>query len=336
MKRRPKLVLKRLGLALLSLVGLLVVLEIALQLTHLCIRPTSSRNLKPQTRNLPIILCLGDSHTYGAGVSVEDSYPVQLAGKLKARGCEVNVVNMGAPGINTSQVRRRLPQWLNEHRPKVVIVLACVNNCWNIMDADWSDMQEGLPVPFRRRLAVSLQSNLRTVRAAAIVYRRLTMSSEGIREYVLDRRGAGVLHRKNNQWKLEGERRRLAIAGMERALRDLKAIVHLIRAADAAPILMTYAARTDDNFSDQNLGLRHTAAAMNVALADNDKAMRPLFTKDDGAIDEQVFGTLFKPDLHLAPRGYDKVSDNIVKVLEESGLLDRLGHQNSRTVNSEL
>jgi len=335
MKVRLKLFLKRLGLVFAGLMAFLVVLEIVLQLAHLALRPTSSRNPKPATQNLPTILCLGDSHTYGAGVDAADSYPAQLGKKLAARGCSVNIVNLGAPGTNTSQIRRRLPQWLRTHDPELVIVLACVNNCWNIMDADWSDVREGLDVRRGKRAAVWLQSRLRTARAAAILHQRLTMSRENGNERVLDRQGGHVMHKKNDLWDSDNQKRRLAIAGMHRAMRDLAAIVRQVREAGAEPVLMTYAARTDDNFSDQNLGLRHLAAAMKVTLADNDKALRPIFTNDSGEIDEQAFETLFKPDLHLAPGGYDKVSDNIIKVLEESGLLGRLKQGGSGTVNSE-
>src|SRR5687767_7652500 len=68
------------------------------------------------------ILCVGDSHTYGVGVSPDESYPSQLERLLRARGVHARVVNAGVPGQNSSQLRERLPAKLAEYRPQVVLV----------------------------------------------------------------------------------------------------------------------------------------------------------------------------------------------------------------------
>lgn len=78
------------------------------------------------------ILCLGDSHTYGAMVPAEESYPGHLQRLLDERAPGAYaVVNLGIPGFNTTQVRARLRAALGRYRPEMVIVWCGVNNAWN-------------------------------------------------------------------------------------------------------------------------------------------------------------------------------------------------------------
>jgi lysophospholipase L1-like esterase len=78
------------------------------------------------------VLCVGDSHTYGAGVRSDEAYPAQLQVLLDEAAPGVySVVNRGVPGYNSLQVRNRLPQWIAELRPTVIVVVVGVNNTWN-------------------------------------------------------------------------------------------------------------------------------------------------------------------------------------------------------------
>src|SRR6185369_5057968 len=55
------------------------------------------------------LIAVGDSHTYGAMVAPEDSYPGQLQRLLDAEAPgSWSVVNLGVPGMNTSEVRVQL------------------------------------------------------------------------------------------------------------------------------------------------------------------------------------------------------------------------------------
>jgi hypothetical protein len=74
------------------------------------------------------VLCVGDSYTYGVGAPRGESYPDHLRRLL---GDGWAVVNEGWPGSNSSMMAERLPAWLSEDRPDVVIVMAGMNNQHN-------------------------------------------------------------------------------------------------------------------------------------------------------------------------------------------------------------
>jgi acyl-CoA thioesterase-1 len=78
-------------------------------------------NDAPRNAVLPrgsTVLALGDSLTFGTGATPEASYPSILA---EASGWDV--VNAGIPGDTAAEGCARLPGLIEEHRPKLVLVL---------------------------------------------------------------------------------------------------------------------------------------------------------------------------------------------------------------------
>jgi lysophospholipase L1-like esterase len=108
----------------------LALAEIVLQGGALLVRDRVANG--PAAGAVQRIVCVGDSHTYGALVPVGESYPGHLQRLLDAHAPGAYaVVNLGLPGLNTALVRERLRAALARYRPHVVIVWCGVNNTWN-------------------------------------------------------------------------------------------------------------------------------------------------------------------------------------------------------------
>ncbi len=85
------------------------------------------------------IVCIGDSFTYGWGVSKNDSYPRQLERVLNKNKPEMHfrVFSLGVPGSNSSQHLLYLQDILSKYkRIDLVIILTGVNDSWNFADSN--------------------------------------------------------------------------------------------------------------------------------------------------------------------------------------------------------
>ncbi len=313
LKRKSLLVILRL---LLYLFIILITIEIFLQIAHIINVHQSSR-LNISDSNAPIILSIGDSHTYGWSVNKEQSYPAQLEKKLHELEIRVNVLNMGVPGYNTSQIRRKLPEWLKKYKPVCIILLASINSGWNIRDTMWSDWEDGVSVPFSAKAAIFLQSHSRIVKGlSALLY---YWQSEDLKKISYDRYGRKFMHKKDVEGAAYRSREKF-----QRAMRDFKAIIKHARKMGAIPILMTYTAPTIKHFYASNLLMREIAAETGTILVDNDIALRPFFTLPNGRTIEDKYNLLFQKDYHLTAFGYELITSNILSALKERNIMGQI------------
>lgn len=99
--------------------GLPLVLRITVTLLLACLAAGCGEKVPKVTKlgAADVILAFGDSLTYGTGAAETESYPAVLSQLIGRR-----VVRAGVPGEVTAQGLARLPQTLDEHQPRLVIV----------------------------------------------------------------------------------------------------------------------------------------------------------------------------------------------------------------------
>jgi len=121
---------RRFRAAVVGVVLALAAFELALQIGAFVLFHTARRDGVAGQDGREVVLCVGDSFTFGLGATDPDhAYPAALRRVLdQAAQGRFHVVNGGRPGRSSADVLRRLPAQLAEHRPSRVVVLAGYND----------------------------------------------------------------------------------------------------------------------------------------------------------------------------------------------------------------
>jgi tetratricopeptide (TPR) repeat protein len=114
----------------------------------------------PSQREMPriendekVILCLGDSFTFGYGLGRYKTYPAQLQDLLDSAGYDYLVVNGGVCTQNSAELLARLPSDLAVYHPQIIILLTGGANSWNWSDYPGSRKEAGiLSLPRKARI----------------------------------------------------------------------------------------------------------------------------------------------------------------------------------------
>jgi acyl-CoA thioesterase-1 len=107
----------------------------------------------PRLATSDIVLAFGDSLTFGTGAAESESYPAVLSGLIKR-----NVVRAGVPGEVTAQGLQRLPEVLESHKPKIVVLCLGGNDMLRRIDDRTivANLREMIQVIRRHNAAVVL------------------------------------------------------------------------------------------------------------------------------------------------------------------------------------
>lgn len=143
----------------------------ALLLCLLCVACPDGRGL-PFLGKDAVILCFGDSLTFGTGAEETKSYPAVLA-ELTGR----KVVNAGVPGEVSAEGLRRLPGVLDRARPQLMTLCLGVNDIRRGVDRRElkDNMREMLKLAKKRGVPVLL---------IAAPELRLTLTKEGTWDFI--------------------------------------------------------------------------------------------------------------------------------------------------------
>jgi len=87
------------------------------------------------------IVALGDSSTFGFGVSDGDGYPERLCAELRRKcpTCRFEMINLGVPGYSTEQGIILAEQWIARLNPQAVTISYGTNDWWK---REYSDADE--------------------------------------------------------------------------------------------------------------------------------------------------------------------------------------------------
>lgn len=268
------------------------------------------------------ILCLGDSHTYGWNVDAASTWPAKL-GELSG----VAITNRGAPGKNTATLLEELNEYLAIDQPRVVLILAGLNNPWSRPHAGGTEA------------FVGTASWSRTARLVKILASRFTTDEQasGITRIRADKTDAPTLGT-FDETELDGERTEVRVVTREGDLesfvvgggtlsmseaqlaydwitRDLVTLSDAVLAAGATPVLLTYALEEGEYIPSVNFTIREAAVLSETALIDVARDLAPL-------VDELTAERLFFPDAHPRREGYSAIASVIHDGLIRGGLID--------------
>ena len=128
--------LKYIPLALFSIISTLVLLELVLFLSGQYLLRTK-RKAKYDEGDPIQITCVGDSHTFGVGTSMQYSYPKQLEKLLNNNNPSqrFSVINLGRPGASPSLQFKELKKFLDRNDTDLVILLTGRNVSHEV--AEW-------------------------------------------------------------------------------------------------------------------------------------------------------------------------------------------------------
>jgi lysophospholipase L1-like esterase len=297
-----------------GLVAGLLVLEVVLQTAALVVAPLLARTAGagPVAADDRVrVVCVGDSHVYGAMVAPAEAFPEQLDGILRRHGIRAQVVNLGLPGQNSRQVLDRLPTALARYRPRLVVVWIGINNYWNMADRSEELRRRGI----RDRL-FNASRVLRLVRLLLKPYEGVSASPLRPQADVIDYTRGGETH-----WTQDGEevvmRRGRLELDPETTIRltteDLTAIVERVRAAGADVVLMQYPFAVSENVRAVNAAVSRAGTQSGALVVDT--------RFDVQALGRRGVSGLNFPDMHPTPVTYRAIAWNLARRLERRRLL---------------
>jgi lysophospholipase L1-like esterase len=310
-----KSIVGRSALALAGILAGLLLMEGLLQAASLLVG--GSRGVDPATGHLRV-LCLGDSNTYGISVERDEAWPARLQQMWISRGVEpaIEVINLGYPGTNSSQVLRDFERNLDLFDPGVVLVEVGANDFWTV------------PVPLDAARPSTL---LDRFRESSRLYRLVFMATRT--HEVTEARpreeggpvveiGEGDLSQAKGRMQYKGEvfdlgytRAESVRPGIGEDLeRNLTRLTRIADARDVELVFVTYASG-ELFYATAGMYMQKVAAQTRTPLI----PLRPAFRKSgctEEPCPEWIFPESTPGKHHPTAKGYELVAETVMRELE--------------------
>lgn len=297
----------RIALALAGILAGLLLTEGLLQAASLFVG--GGRGIDPVTGHLRV-LCLGDSNTYGILVERDEAWPARLQQRWNSRGLEpaIEVLNLGYPGTNSSQVLRDFERTLDLFDPRLVLVEVGANDFWTV------------PVPIDAAAPSTLPG---WIRENSRLYRLLymaTRSHDDSRPVVESREGTASHAEGTLQY--EGEVFELGHTAAESVRpetgddleKNLAALTRIARSRGVGLVFVTYASG-ELFYAAAGMYMQKVAAQTRTPLI----PLRPAFRKSVCKTEpcpEWIFPESTPGKHHPTARGYELVAEVVMRELE--------------------
>ena len=300
-----------------------VLLEVVLQVASLFV--SSDRGA---TEGAALVVCQGDSHTYGLWLPPEHAYPAQLQDLLEESGAPLpDVVNRGIPGKTTWQVRDELAADLERWTPKAVCLWGGVN--------DRTGQHPGGEAPgaLSRLRSLKLLRNLadrlapRHEEAVATVDPDLPEAPVGDEETTFDVSGKALTDLGDGNRRLDfegrtGEMTHLVLSAGNPSVEeytqwiedDLVEAARRAKEAGAVPLLLTYPV-DDAPRLEINQAIERAAERADARFID----LRPHF---EAASEIHGWEILLYGRGHPKPLGYSIIARCVLRALVEEGVCE--------------
>ncbi len=321
--KRPwfRLFVERFALVLFGLVLAILLLEIGLRIAASFVGHRSTSGVEGQKTR---ILTLGDSHTYGVFYDAPDSYPGQLQALLDQRAPDrYQVINLGLPGMNSSEIVARLPAWITRYRPTAVVVCSGINNVWNQSDTEIERSRSTLTHWFDgwriTRMIRLLRINVRHASSTPPPVER-----PEIERVLLEEGKVGVEHRDRTTGELlirhEGNlHERLGLEEARNLLeKDLRQMVEITETWGVRLVLLTYSAFPLPGRTPYHQGAAEMSAELREAAAEFDLTLVDPHDRFLALLEGQPRSFLFHTETegHPNPRGYREIAQMVAEVFE--------------------
>jgi lysophospholipase L1-like esterase len=253
------------------------------------------------------VLCLGDSNTYGLAVRREESYPNRLEKLWEEQqdGSRIDVINLGFPGTNSSQVLRDFDRNIDLLHPDVVVVSIGSNDFWT------------MPVP----TSATPQPLLARMRRWSRLYKLLYMATRNGNaeaEIVITdpdlHHGRGKMEYEGEVFELGHDRADWDPETGRRLVRNLLQLVVRANKRGVRLVLLNYASQTGF-YPAASRKIESVAARTGTPFVDVNVEFRTVCPKEP--CPEWIFPKGHLAFAHPTARGYELVAKTVLAELSK-------------------